>query len=684
MSYFPNQGQQTSARSQSIVPATDSPQFPTGNVTKKYRTNCDTLPLVADWTTTTATGDLLFLDGNCQGASYWVLSKSPLNTGTTSIIDGVGTFSMPTEFSFGVHRSQGALNQEFALEVVDSATPAAPPAEVAISALSQSTTTLTVTTSTAHNLSAGQSFGIYGCEDSRFNYGALVVASVSSSTQITATAGPGGTIQSLTASPAVLGSPFIYVRRRLGGSADGTSMILENATATNAAFYVRSNSGDAAASGTATGNQSITIATAASAQQIAAVGAYSFFPSSQYLLNLQADRVQWHDVPADAVTASTSRYVRNSICPSPDIAFKIRIEATNNKGLTAPVGRIVSAVKTASTTATITFSEPHGCTVNDYLHGYGVRDQAATAFANLTTAVGVKVASIVSPTVLTIVWGSSGTATSYGGYMTRVQGGSGQNGAIAQVFQSVSIADGFITCTGNATWAGLVIGDAVNIYGVRDSSSGADLGIDGAYRVRNLITSAMTLEPIPGASAPANLSLTHCGGGVIKRTDFRVSNIRAFEYLRERVEFAPRPSTDGAVALAVNMVTAPSLTVGSASLAPSASLGAGTFHRLLSAATTNLTSVKTSAGTINSLTVSNTNASATYFLKIYNKASAPVPGTDTPIHTISIPPGTRSIDTGAYGIRLATGIAYALTGAVADADTTAIPANEVLVNMSLT
>jgi hypothetical protein len=132
------------------------------------------------------------------------------------------------------------------------------------------------------------------------------------------------------------------------------------------------------------------------------------------------------------------------------------------------------------------------------------------------------------------------------------------------------------------------------------------------------------------------------------------------------------------------MVVAPSLTVGSAALSPSASLGASTFHRLLSANTTNLTSVKTSAGTINSLTLSNTNATATYFLKIYNKASAPVPGTDTPIHTISLPPGTRSIDTGTYGIRLATGIAYALTGAVGDADTTAIPANEVLVNMSYT
>jgi hypothetical protein len=421
MSYFPNQGQTTSDRSQSIVPASDSPQFPTGNVTKKYRTNCDALPLAQDWTTTLGNGDLLLLDGNCQGASYWVLSKSPFNVGTESIIEGLETFKMPIEASFGLHRSQAVLNQEFALQIVDSAAPSAVPAEVAISVLSQTTTTLTVTTSASHNLSAGQSVGIYGCADSRFNYGALVVSSVLSPTQFQATAGPGGTIPSLTASPAALGSPMLYVRRRLSGSADGTSMIFENATATNASFYVRAASGDAVASGTAVGNQSTTAATTASVQSINAIGAYSFFPSSKYLLNLQADRVQWHDGAIDSIAATTSRVIRDSICPDPDKLYKARIVATNNKGLTAPVGKIVSAVKTASTSATVTFAAPHNLTVDDYLVGYGVSNQAAAAFANLTTA--AKVSSIVSPTAITIVWGSSGTATAYGGYMSRVQGG---------------------------------------------------------------------------------------------------------------------------------------------------------------------------------------------------------------------------------------------------------------------
>ena len=579
MSYFPNQGQTTSDRSQSIVPASDSPQFPTGNVTKKYRTNCDALPLAQDWTTTLGNGDLLLLDGNCQGASYWVLSKSPFNVGTESIIEGLETFKMPIEASFGLHRSQAVLNQEFALQIVDSAAPSAVPAEVAISVLSQTTTTLTVTTSASHNLSAGQSVGIYGCADSRFNYGALVVSSVLSPTQFQATAGPGGTIPSLTASPAALGSPMLYVRRRLSGSADGTSMIFENATATNASFYVRAASGDAVASGTATGNQSTTVATTASVQSINAIGAYSFFPSSKYLLNLQADRVQWHDGTIDSVGATTSRVIRESICPDPDKTYKARIVATNVKGMTAPVGKIVSVVKTASPTATVTFAAPHNLTVDDYLVGYGVRDQAATAFANLTTA--AKVASIVSPTAITIIWGSSGTATSYGGYMSRVQGGAAQNGAIAQVLQSVSISSGVLTVTGNTTWAGLVIGDLVDIYGVRSSVDGSDLGIDGVYKVRNLATSTLTLETVTGGPSPADLVSTNCGGGVIKRSDLRVSAIRIFEYIRERVEFAPRPSTDAVAAVQTNVAGGSINASTIASAVPSLGVSSGSTNSTL-------------------------------------------------------------------------------------------------------
>lgn len=679
MSYFPNQGQTTSARSQSIVPASDSPQFPTGNITTKYRNNCEALPLVSEWTTTTASGDLLALDGNSNGASYWVLSKSPFNPGTESIIDGLNLFEMPVELSLGIHRSQAALNQEFAIEFVDNGTPSAPASEVAISALSQASTTLTVTTSAPHNLVPGMSIGIYGCSDSRFNYGAIVVLSVTSSTVFTASAGPGGTITGITGSPAVLGSPMLYVRRRLGGSSDGTSLILENTSATNGSYYVRSNNGDAIATGTANGNHSVTtIGSTASNQTINAAGAYSFFPTSEYKLNFQADRVQWHDGSVDSVTGTSNRVTRSTICPDPTKNYKLRFRATNNKGLTAPVGKIVSVSKAGSATATVTFASAHGLKVDDYLVGYGVRDQGN--FANITTA--VKVASIVSPTVITITWGGTGTATSYGGFMSRSQGGSAQAGAATNAPSSVSVTNSIVTVIFTTTFSAASIGDYVDLYGFRDTTSGPDLGLDGTYRIQNIATSTVTLEPIGSTVPPVSLASANFGGAIIKRTDLRISFIRIFDFIRERVEFSPRPVTDGSAGMPVNIATAVSLT---SALQPSATLGASSYHKLISANSTNATSVKTSNGSINALHVSNTNATAYAYLKIYNKASAPTVGTDVPVFTFAIPPaGIRTIDCGTSATRLSTGIAYALTLNPADADTTAVPANEIIVNMSYT
>lgn len=113
----------------------------------------------------------------------------------------------------------------------------------------------------------------------------------------------------------------------------------------------------------------------------------------------------------------------------------------------------------------------------------------------------------------------------------------------------------------------------------------------------------------------------------------------------------------------------------------------GTFlapseHLLNSAATTNATSVKASAGTIFAIAVSNHGAAIRY-LKFYNKASAPTVGTDTPIIVIPIPiGGVVILEGGKTGHRFTTGIAYAITGAAADADTTAIGAGEVKVMMA--
>ena len=112
-------------------------------------------------------------------------------------------------------------------------------------------------------------------------------------------------------------------------------------------------------------------------------------------------------------------------------------------------------------------------------------------------------------------------------------------------------------------------------------------------------------------------------------------------------------------------------------------------HKLFSAGTTNATSVKTSQGYVLGGMLTNVNAAVRYF-KLYNKASAPTVGTDVPIFTITLPAGSSTVPSqvnladvfGPHGHLFAAGIAYAITGAAADSDTTAVSANDVSVNLN--
>ena len=101
-----------------------------------------------------------------------------------------------------------------------------------------------------------------------------------------------------------------------------------------------------------------------------------------------------------------------------------------------------------------------------------------------------------------------------------------------------------------------------------------------------------------------------------------------------------------------------------------------TNSRVVSAATTNATSLKASAGNVFSIRVFNVAAYDVY-LKLYNKASAPTVGTDTPIWTIPLKTGTGYSEHFHLGLNFSTGIAYAITKLQADTDTTAVAASDV-------
>lgn len=103
-------------------------------------------------------------------------------------------------------------------------------------------------------------------------------------------------------------------------------------------------------------------------------------------------------------------------------------------------------------------------------------------------------------------------------------------------------------------------------------------------------------------------------------------------------------------------------------------------YRLLSAATTNAQNVKAAAGKVGGWYLFNA-AAATRYVKLYNLAGAPVVGTDVPAMTIPLPAGAAANIEFKRGIAFATGIALAITAAVADNDATAVAANDVIVNL---
>lgn len=98
--------------------------------------------------------------------------------------------------------------------------------------------------------------------------------------------------------------------------------------------------------------------------------------------------------------------------------------------------------------------------------------------------------------------------------------------------------------------------------------------------------------------------------------------------------------------------------------------------RLLSAAgSTNATLVKGGNGTLGHIVGHNAKAAVVY-LKLYDKATAPTVGTDTPRMTIHLPASASfQFD---FDMYFSAGIGFALTGAAADADTTALVAGDIL------
>lgn len=119
-----------------------------------------------------------------------------------------------------------------------------------------------------------------------------------------------------------------------------------------------------------------------------------------------------------------------------------------------------------------------------------------------------------------------------------------------------------------------------------------------------------------------------------------------------------------------------------------AATGGASISRTLSAVSTNATSIKGSAATLYSVRATNTNPTNARYVKVYNKATAPTVGTDTPVDTIAVPAAASASQPSvvvwsgpAVGVALSLGLGVAITGGLADSDTTAVGLDDVILTV---
>lgn len=95
---------------------------------------------------------------------------------------------------------------------------------------------------------------------------------------------------------------------------------------------------------------------------------------------------------------------------------------------------------------------------------------------------------------------------------------------------------------------------------------------------------------------------------------------------------------------------------------------------IVGAASTNAVVIVATPVSVTELSVFNPTAAVVY-LKLYNKATAPAPATDSPVLVVPVPiNGLVSLNFGALGKRFATGLGYAIVNGPLNNDNTAVAA----------
>lgn len=523
------------------------------------------------------TGDIVEQEpGTSAGAGFTRIVKHPFNVDGKTTLRIKAPLELPYRVSAGVSLSQRVPGEYAVMEQVgldDNGVPETDgvsyPAKSISANITVASNVWTITFATAHGLYAGDLVYIKGCTDSRLNVGLVAVTAVVDALNITITS-------TLTNGTYTVGSGSLEYVDPTMGAINQIGAFWDGTTATNGRMTVRSFGGPEYTSASTAFTTNWTNGAVPSGYS----GPYtiSVNPVAQTDMIVKHDRVSLSTVAIDSTsTVPTMGIARNSIVPQFRKIYQTRFRFYGQANRSVPVGGgIVSAVKSGSTTATITFRSAHGLTTSDFIMIYGIRDQ--TNFANLTTATAV--ASTPTSTTITIAFGASATATSYGGFVYRINGGNvaAPVNISVQSVSSVTAGELTVVCNATAAVAGNV-GEYVWLGGVEKNDGSGTFTTtgwaEGMYKIlKNDTTTFNVILSVPGLST---FGSTNVGGALLKATELRIHWLRYFDWDTMTTELQPGYNPgDAGQAFPVNVtaavITSGAVTVSGANAHDSATL----------------------------------------------------------------------------------------------------------------
>lgn len=268
---------------------------------------------------------------------------------------------------------------------------------------------------------------------------------------------------------------------------------------------------------------------------------------------------------------------------------------------------------------------------------------------------------------------------------------------------AVYLSTGLVATTGTITSASstvtvtslLGVGSAtISIYGTYAGVTIAFEVYDGTNWVGiaaapiSTTTPTLVLTAAPGANATALYNVSPLLGV----QQFRVratawtggtANINitpSAQFVNYNVNAIVTSAPTTAVTLATNTPTIATgtNTIGGVLLKASTTSSGLLIGKVLSAANTTPFSVKTSAGQLYGWQLVN-NATTPRYVRIFNVATSPTMGTNSPYFVLALPAGGGAVvDPGNMGIPFTTGFFYAVTTGSADTDNTAGAAGDVI------